>query len=239
MAITRLQTLGSSADRAAEALRREILSGTIAPGDKLPPERELAESLGISRLTLRAGLATLVRDGLVRVRHGSGSYVRDFHEGGGPDLLGDLADLSLAQIAPDLLRVRRHLAAAALEAIAERRPGARARRPLARAVAELARAADAGVGPDDFAPLDLETARALVAATGSPALRLCLNPVIAVVAGSAPLRAAMYADPRANAIGWRGLLAWVEDPHPAAIPALLAVLAERDRGTIRRLRGAP
>ena len=47
MTITRLQALGSSADRAADALRREILAGRIAAGEKLPPERELAESLGM------------------------------------------------------------------------------------------------------------------------------------------------------------------------------------------------
>jgi DNA-binding FadR family transcriptional regulator len=243
MPLSPLDKAASSSDRAAEALRREILTGRLAPGEKLPPERELAADLGVSRLTLRAGLATLARDGLIVVRHGSGTWVRDFHDRGGPALLGDLAELAreagtLSQIAPDLLRVRRHLAAAALEAIVERPPPQRARRALTIAVQAIHKAAHGDVTADDFAPLDLAAVAALVSATGSLALRLCLNPVMDVVAGSAPLRAAMYADPAANAAGWMVLLAWVESPQSAKVSDVVALLAERDRGTLRRLRAA-
>jgi GntR family transcriptional regulator len=62
-------------DRVAEA----VSSGDFQPGDRLPPERELAEQLGVSRMTLRQALQTLERRGLVRRvvgRHG-GTFVAE------------------------------------------------------------------------------------------------------------------------------------------------------------------
>ena len=52
-----------------------IASGTLKPGSALPPERELALELGISRVTVRRAMVELVRSGLVVQRHGSGTYV--------------------------------------------------------------------------------------------------------------------------------------------------------------------
>lgn len=59
----------------AKALRERIVAHKLGPGDRLPSEPELARSLGVSRSTLRAGIALLEEDGLVRRLHGSGTYV--------------------------------------------------------------------------------------------------------------------------------------------------------------------
>lgn len=59
----------------AKALRERIVTNKLGPGDRLPSEPELALSLGVSRSTLRAGIALLEEDGLVRRLHGSGTYV--------------------------------------------------------------------------------------------------------------------------------------------------------------------
>ena len=56
-------------------LRERIVAGGLEPGDRLPSEPELAHSLGVSRSSLRAGIALLEEDGLVRRLHGSGTYV--------------------------------------------------------------------------------------------------------------------------------------------------------------------
>jgi len=56
-------------------LKAMICGGELAPGDRLPPERELAEQLGVSRSSLREGIRTLTLLGVVETRHGSGTAV--------------------------------------------------------------------------------------------------------------------------------------------------------------------
>jgi GntR family transcriptional repressor for pyruvate dehydrogenase complex len=63
----------------AEALRLAIALGRFAPGDRLPPERDLAASLGVGRMTLRQGIRLLNEEGLVRTSRGrtGGSVVAE------------------------------------------------------------------------------------------------------------------------------------------------------------------
>ncbi|MQB02075.1 MAG: GntR family transcriptional regulator, partial [Actinobacteria bacterium] len=51
-------------------------SAGMGPGDRLPPERQLAASLGVSRASLRQAMAALEVQGVVEVRHGDGTYLR-------------------------------------------------------------------------------------------------------------------------------------------------------------------
>ncbi|MHB1669432.1 GntR family transcriptional regulator [Thiomonas sp.] len=64
-------------DTIASDLERRILEGSLRAGDRLPPERELAEQLGVSRPSLREGLQKLVSKGLIRTRQGGGTVVTD------------------------------------------------------------------------------------------------------------------------------------------------------------------
>ncbi|MGB3829770.1 MAG: FCD domain-containing protein [Ornithinimicrobium sp.] len=68
---------GNVFEETMEALLQEIRLGQLAPGEKLLPERELAEALGVSRTTLREVLAHLSKNGYVTVRRGryGGTYV--------------------------------------------------------------------------------------------------------------------------------------------------------------------
>lgn len=230
-----------SATSAAEtALRAAIVSGELSPGERLPPERELAERFGISRLTLRAALATLAATGLISVRHGSGYTVRDVRETGGADLLPALlgqagSPRDLAAAAADVLRLRRHLAAAVLEAIAENPPAAAARRAVVKAVERFAAVAGAS-DLDAVVEADLGVVRALLDATNSMILRVCLNPIVAVLRDNATLRSAVYAAPETNLLGWRVLAAWIERPQVSSVAVLLDALAHHDRATLDRLR---
>ncbi|MDH6182151.1 GntR family transcriptional regulator [Microbacteriaceae bacterium SG_E_30_P1] len=61
--------------QAAELITKEITSGALKPGSRLPPERELCIQLDISRVTLRKALNKLVEDGLLEASHGRGWYV--------------------------------------------------------------------------------------------------------------------------------------------------------------------
>ena len=57
-------------------IRSLIESGNLSPGSRLPSERELRESLGVGRSTVREALRALDALGLVEVRQGKGTYVR-------------------------------------------------------------------------------------------------------------------------------------------------------------------
>lgn len=54
-----------------------IERGVYAPGERIPSERELADELGMSRMTVRRALEDLVRDGVLERRSTSGTFVRD------------------------------------------------------------------------------------------------------------------------------------------------------------------
>jgi GntR family transcriptional repressor for pyruvate dehydrogenase complex len=58
-------------------IRRAIGRGELNPGDRLPPERELAQQLGVSRPTVRSGLRVLAGMGIVRIRQGAGTFITD------------------------------------------------------------------------------------------------------------------------------------------------------------------
>lgn len=63
--------------QAVDLISREIASGVLTPGSRLPPERALCQQLHISRVTLRRALSKLVEDGVLRPSHGRGWYVAD------------------------------------------------------------------------------------------------------------------------------------------------------------------
>ncbi|MEJ8823536.1 GntR family transcriptional regulator [Variovorax humicola] len=61
--------------RLAVVLRHAIQAGRIPTGAGLPPERELAHGLGVSRETVRRAVEQLTEEGLLKARQGSGTYV--------------------------------------------------------------------------------------------------------------------------------------------------------------------
>lgn len=71
---------GSSAGRGREVVNRVlelVRSGSLSPGDRLPPERELVEIFGIGRPSLRESLRSLEALGIIEARHGGGAFVTD------------------------------------------------------------------------------------------------------------------------------------------------------------------
>ena len=94
-----------------EDLRRQILSGELSPGERLPGERELAGRYGTNRNTLREAVRRLEQTRLVTVRHGQGVTVADFRRTGTMELLAPLFEAStdymeLGQIVQDILPAR-------------------------------------------------------------------------------------------------------------------------------------
>lgn len=59
------------------AIRRDIDQHGLAPGARLPPERQLAEDYGVSRHSVRLALSALQAEGLVEIVHGRGLFVAE------------------------------------------------------------------------------------------------------------------------------------------------------------------
>src|SRR5512137_965737 len=75
----------------ADQIRESILAGDFSPGDKLPPERELAEMFSVSRPSVREALNILSSSGLVMSYQGGGTVVLSLVEAGnGSSSLGEL-----------------------------------------------------------------------------------------------------------------------------------------------------
>jgi DNA-binding FadR family transcriptional regulator len=68
-------------EEVCEQVRREVALGNLRPGDRLPPEREFAEQLGVSRTAIREALRSLENAGLVQCQQGmgGGAFIRDRH----------------------------------------------------------------------------------------------------------------------------------------------------------------
>ena len=75
----------------ADALRSQIESRELEPGDKLPPERELVDMYGVARMTVRHALDLLQLEGIIERKRGrtGGTFVR---------ALPPIIDLSLIHI---------------------------------------------------------------------------------------------------------------------------------------------
>ncbi|WP_148572886.1 FadR/GntR family transcriptional regulator [Nocardioides caldifontis] len=110
-------------DDVYEQLLGELVAGDLAPGATLPSERRLAEVLGVSRPAVREALQRLSHAGLVEVRQGDATTVRDFRRTGGLELLARLlvrgGRLDVA-VARSLLEARLRVGPIVAELAAER-----------------------------------------------------------------------------------------------------------------------
>lgn len=70
--------------KVVEYVLEQIEAGRLKPGDRLPPERDLADQVGVSRASLRLGLRSLQAMGVMHARQGSGTYIV-----AGPPRLGE------------------------------------------------------------------------------------------------------------------------------------------------------
>ena len=72
-----------AAEQVVRHIAKLIEEGRLRPGDRLAAERELAQELGVSRPTVRAGLHALAAMGVIESRQGAGTFITD-----GPPRLG-------------------------------------------------------------------------------------------------------------------------------------------------------
>jgi GntR family transcriptional repressor for pyruvate dehydrogenase complex len=152
-----------STEHVVSYVRALIDRGEVRRGDRLPAERDLAIHIGVSRPTVRAGLRALAAMGVVRSRHGSGTYISD-----GPPALGSEPLSFLAALhgftGEEMYEARRILEVGAAVLAAER-AAAEQIATLADEVAGLFASLD---DPRVFLVHDINFHRSVAAASGNP-----------------------------------------------------------------------
>ncbi len=155
-------------------VRNLVASGELKPGDRLPPERELARSLKISRSSLRAGIGFLSAMGVLKSRHGAGTFVSS-----GPPAL-DSSSLTVLGALHGFLPWQMFEARLVIEAnvaclAAERATGDHIAE-LAEEVAEMYASMD---DPQQYLIHDIRFHRTIARAAGNPILGALMETITA------------------------------------------------------------
>jgi GntR family transcriptional repressor for pyruvate dehydrogenase complex len=154
----------------AEQIRRAIIAGEIAPGDELPTERELAETFGVSRASVREALRSLRAEGLlVGAGAPSRSVVAHHLDQPAREALANLLRLRGVNL-DDLVELRCLLETAALERAAHNPDQKR----LAEAKAALEQMLASDPTIEDFDEADVRFHTALVRASGNEAMHMIM-----------------------------------------------------------------
>jgi GntR family transcriptional repressor for pyruvate dehydrogenase complex len=153
-------------------IRSLIENGTLQPGDKIPPEREFARTLKISRASLRTGIGSLAAMGIMKVRHGVGTFVADGPAQFGKtslSLIGALHGFQSWQMFEARIILESNLATLAAERGKEEHHAA-----LAEEVAEMFAALSS---PSDYLIHDLAFHRIVSQASGNPILAAVIETI--------------------------------------------------------------
>lgn len=166
----------------AEAIIRQIeeliLEGVLRPGDQLPPERELAKTLDVSRPSLREALTSLERHGLLVARQGGGTFVANVM---GPVFSKPILELFAKhdKATADYLEFRREIESIAARLAAER--ATEADHEILNRIFDAMLAAHELEDPQEEARLDVEFHAAIVDASHNIVLIQTLRSIYALL----------------------------------------------------------
>ena len=165
----------STVTEVARQLLSQLLSGQIAPGTRLPSERQMAEAMRVGRSTIREALKALDVLGIIDVRQGDGTYLK----GSTSELLPQAIEWGLMLGQPralDLIEARRHLEVLTARLAAERADHSHIAE-LERTFAEMQNADDA----PSFVQADVAFHLTLAAAAGNSVLSDILSSIRALL----------------------------------------------------------
>ena len=170
-----------AADAIIEQIRGQVAEGALVPGDRLPPERELAQTFGVSRNTVREALRSLENTGLLTLKKGAagGAFIANDVA---PAIVSGFQDLfAFGVIGPEHLAEARLLVATTSARLAcERASDAD--------LAELAACVDDAVAAGDMAArseANLRFHRLLAEASGNPILAVLTDAITGINRGFA------------------------------------------------------
>jgi GntR family transcriptional repressor for pyruvate dehydrogenase complex len=171
----------------ADVLAERIISGGFPENTSLPPERELCESLGVSRTVVREAAKLLESRGLVNVERGRGTIVREARQGPVVDSLRLLLRRQ-EYLFGHLLEVRQTLEAEIACLAAKRRTAANLR--AIRRVLEVTR--EKPGEPEGYMDADVEFHAEIARAAQNPVFLILLEPLSELLRGS---RVATFSGP--------------------------------------------
>ncbi len=207
-----------------EQILAEVLSGEMQPGESLPSERRLAEVLGVSRPAVREALKRVAAAGLVEVRQGDATTVRDFRRHAGLDLLprlllrGETLDVSVVR---SILEARLHNGPKVAELAALRRPD-----DLTALLEQTIKALEADTDPVGQQRHALAFWDHIVDGADSIVFRLMFNTLRAAYEPALPALAMMMAAEVGNVAAYRTLARAVEHSDPKTAEAAARHLLE-------------
>jgi len=168
------------AEEIVDQLRGLILKGTFGPGDKLPPERKLAEELGVNRASLREAIKALEQMGLVKTRQGDGTRVLDFMQTAGVELVSHLLPNDgkpNLEVLCDVLEFRRFFG----REVARQAAGKAGAEELRKIEDVINKAADPALDNETVMKLDFEFYVELTRAGKNRVFQLLINTIRAAV----------------------------------------------------------
>jgi GntR family transcriptional repressor for pyruvate dehydrogenase complex len=169
---------GKSSEGVVKQLREMIQRGELRAGDRLPPERDLAKQLNVSRPTLRAGIRSLAAVGVLQSRQGAGTFVIETDDS--PTL--DSSPLRLMAAlhgftSKEMFEARRSLEMAIAGLAAERATGDQ----MASLAEELAGMFASLDEPEQYLVHDMRFHQMVAAASGNRILTALMNMVATIL----------------------------------------------------------
>ena len=162
----------SRTDHAIARIQQMIVSGELRPGQRLPPEKQLSEALGLSRNSLREAVKALELIHVLDVRRGDGTYVTSLEPTALLEAVSFVVDVHRDRSIVDLLEVRR-----ILEPAAAVLASARASEQQLDDLQALLLSADAATGVEDLVAHDLRFHAAVADLAGNTYLAGLLDAV--------------------------------------------------------------
>jgi GntR family transcriptional regulator, transcriptional repressor for pyruvate dehydrogenase complex len=203
----------TAAELVVTRIRALIEGGDVRSGDRLPPERDLARQLGVSRPSVRSGLKSLAAMGVVQIRQGAGTFIT-----GGPPVLGS-EPLSFLAALHGFTRSQMFEARLVLEVAVAGLAAERAAPEKVMAISDETTGMFASLdAPSAFLEHDIRFHQAVAAASDNP-----------ILASVVEMVSKMFYELRRRSIGEAKDLKQAADEHRAIYQAIRARDATRAR----------
>lgn len=204
---------GTTSEEVVSQLREMIHRGDLRHGMRLPPERDLAKKLGVSRPTLRAGIRTLAAVGVLHSKQGAGTFVTDADESPALDanplrMMASLHGFTSDEMFEARLAIEMDIAGLAAERASSEHLAA-----MSEEVAEMFAALNA---PEDYLVHDMRFHQTIAAASGNRILTALMNMVATILFETRSKTVHRALDLKESADFHRRIYRCIRDRNPSA-----------------------